>query len=106
MGIAQIALNRPTLCPPGTVVHFFETLFFHGFLHCQNEPKSAQTKRSDPLPTPQKQEIAYVDVENKCSKPSGQALTPPPPNVQCPYENNTFQTGHMRMSRLPKILNN
>ena len=97
MGIAQIALNRPTPVHRALWCTFLRPYFFMFF---------CIAKRSDPLPTPQKQEIAYVDVEKKCSKPSGQALTPPPPNVQCPYENNTFQTGHMRMSRLPKILNN
>ena len=48
---------------------------------------------------PLKQEFARFDVRKKCSKPSGQALTPSPPNVQCPYENNTFQTGHMRINK-------
>ena len=41
--------------------------------------------------TPLKQEIAHLSVEKKCSKPSGQALTPPPHNAH--METTHFKKG-------------
>ena len=69
-GHCPISLILPPPWRTHAVKHFFWTLFLHLFLTLPKWAKSAQTILASVL-TPLKQEIAYLDVQKKCSKPSG-----------------------------------